>query len=103
MASSEARKRISAIDGVGPLPATAVVAAVGDASELKHGRHLAAWVGLVPRQYSSGCKSKLYGISKRGDAHLRTLLIHEARSVLRFAGKTDAQSNWLQDLIDRRG
>ena len=64
MASSEARKRISAIDGVGPLPATAVVAAVGDASELKHGRHLAAWVGLVPRQYSSGCKSKRYGISK---------------------------------------
>lgn len=104
MASSEACRRISAIDGVGPLTATAIVAAVGDASEFKNGRHLAAWVGLVPRQYSSGGKSKLYGISKRGDTYLRTLLIHGARSVLRYvAGKTDAQSKWLRELIERRG
>ena len=104
MASSEACKRISAIDGVGPLTATAIVAAVGDASEFKNGRHLAAWLGLVPRQHSSGGKSKLYGISKRGDTYLRTLLIHGARSVLRYvAGKTDVQSRWLRDLIERRG
>jgi len=104
VASSEACKRISAVDGVGPITATAMVAAVGDAREFKNGRHLAAWLGLVPRQYSSGGKSKLYGISKRGDRYLRTLLIHGARSVLRYAaGKTDVQSRWLQDLIARRG
>lgn len=88
MASSEACKRISAIDGVGPLTATAIVAAVGDASEFKNGRHLAAWLGLVPRQYSSGGKSKLYGISKRGDTYLRTLLIHGARSMLRYVRRS---------------
>jgi len=104
MTRSEACKRIGAIDGVGPLTATAIVAAVGDAREFKNGRHLAAWLGLVPRQHSSGGKSKLYGISKRGDSYLRTLLIHGARSVLRYvAGKTDGQSRWLQQLIERRG
>jgi transposase len=104
MASSDACKRIGAIDGVGPLTATAIVAAVGDASDFKNGRHLAAWLGLVPRQYSSGGKSKLYGISRRGDTYLRTLLIHGARAVLRYvADKTDAQSRWLQQLIERRG
>lgn len=104
MASNEACKRISAIAGVGPLTATAVVAAVGDASEFNNGRHLAAWLGLVPRQHSSGGKSRLGGISKRGNVYLRTLLIHGARTVLQYvAGKTDAQSRWLQDLIARRG
>ena len=58
----------------------------------------------MPRQYSSGGKSRLKGISKRGDTYLRTLLIHGARSVLRYAaGKTDARSRWLQELIARRG
>ncbi len=103
-ASSPLCKKICAIDGVGPITATAIVAAVGDASEFKNGRHLAAWVGLVPRQYSSGGKPRLYGISKRGDTYLRTLLIHGARAVLRFAGKkSDAQSKWIRDLIERRG
>ena len=97
-------KKITAIDGVGPITATAIVAAVGEAKEFKNGRHLAAWLGLVPRQYSSGGKSRLTGIRKRGDTHLRTLLIHGARSVLRYAaGKTDARSRWLQELIARRG
>ena len=97
-------KKICAIDGVGPITASAIVAAVGDASEFKNGRHLAAWVGLVPRQYSSGGKQRLYGISKRGDTYLRTLLIHGARSVLRYASeKTDAQSKWIRELIERRG
>jgi transposase len=77
---------------------------VGDASEFKNGRHLSAWLGLVPRQYSSGGKSRLQGISKRGDTYLRTLLIHGARVVLRYAiGKADARSRWLQELIARRG
>jgi transposase len=72
--------------------------------EFRNGRHLSAWLGLVPRQYSSGGKSQLKGISKRGDTYLRTFLIHGARSVLRYAvGKTDAQSQWLQELIARRG
>jgi transposase len=104
MRSSALCKKISAIDGVGAVTATAIVAAVGDASEFKNGRHLAAWLGLVPRQHSSGGKSRLGGISKRGDKYLRTLLIHGARSVLRYAaGKVDAQSKWLCELVARRG
>ena len=104
MASSPLCKKIGVIGGVGPITATAIVAAVGDAREFKNGRHLAAWLGLVPRQYSSGGKQRLYGISKRGDTYLRTLLIHGARCVLRYATKrTDAQSKWLRDLIERRG
>jgi len=97
-------KKIAVVGGVGTITATAIVASVGDAKEVRNGRHLSAWIGLVPRQYSSGGKSQLKGISKRGDAYLRTLLIHGARTVLRYvAGKTDAQSRWLQDLIARRG
>jgi transposase len=89
---------------VGAITATAIVAAVGDGKSFKNGRHLAAWIGLVPRQHSSGGKSRLLGISKRGDSYLRTLLIHGARSVLiRVACKSDARSRWLQDLIARRG
>lgn len=97
-------RKIAVVAGIGPVTATAMVAAVGDAKEFKNGRHLSAWLGLVPRQFSSGGKSNLWGISKRGDTYLRTLLIHGARSVLRYAaGKTDAQSRWLQDLVARRG
>ncbi|MDE3187552.1 MAG: IS110 family transposase [Acidobacteriota bacterium] len=104
MTSSELCQRIGQIPGVGPLTATAVVAAVGDAKQFKNGRHLAAWLGIVPRQHSSGGRSRLGGISKRGDAYLRTLLIHGARSVLRWLGdKQDAHSRWLRELIDRRG
>ena len=104
MTRSELCQRIGQIEGIGPLTATAVVAAVGDAKQFKNGRHLAAWLGLVPRQYSSGGRSRLCGISKRGDAYLRTLLIHGARSVLRWLGvKQDAHSRWLRELIDRRG
>jgi transposase len=104
MSGCELCRKIGAIEGIGPLTATAVVAAVGDASAFKNGRHLAAWLGLVPRQHSSGGRSRLHGISKRGDAYLRTLLIHGARSVLRWVGeKQDAHSRWLRDLIERRG
>lgn len=104
MATNDACKRISAIAGIGPITATAVVAAVGDASEFDNGRHMAAWIGLVPRQHSSGGKSRLGGISKRGNTYLRKLLVHGARTVLQYvANKTDAQSRWLQELIARRG
>ncbi len=104
MSSNDLCRKIGAIEGIGPLTATAVVAAVGDARAFKNGRHLAAWLGLVPRQHSSGGRSRLHGISKRGDTYLRTLLIHGARSVLRWLGeKQDAHSRWLRDLIERRG
>ncbi len=87
-------QRIAKICGVGSKTATAVVAAVGDGKEFKNGRHMAAWMGLVPRQHSSGDKRLLMGISKRGDKHLRTLLVHGARSVVRVSqGKPMRSAN----------
>lgn len=80
--SNEACQRILAIPGIGELTATAIVAAVPDANVFKNGRHMAAWLGLVPRQASSGNNQILLGISKRGDRYLRTLLIHGARAAL---------------------
>ena len=102
--NSEVCQRLAKIRGVGPKTATAIVAAVGDGSEFSNGRHLAAWMGLVPRQHSSGNRQRLFGISKRGDRHLRTLLIHGARAVVRAsARRDDAQSVWIRDLQARRG
>lgn len=102
--SNELFQRLSTIDGVGPMTATALVAAVGDAKTFRNGRHLAAWLGLVPRQHSSGERHRLLGISKRGNTYLRTLLIHGARSVLqRCDSRTDARSRWLQGVKERRG
>ena len=101
---NEACQRIAKIRGIGPKTATAIVAAVGDGSEFKNGRHMAAWLGLVPRQHSSGNRQRLLGISKRGDRHLRTLLVHGARAVLRTAPKrSDAVSQWAVELQERRG
>ena len=101
---SEPCQRIARIKGVGPKTATAIVAAVGDGSEFKNGRHLAAWVGLVPRQHSSGDRKVLMGISKRGNQHLRSLLVHGARAVVRTApGKTDPNNQWVNQLRERRG
>lgn len=81
-----------------------VVAAVGDGREFKNGRQLAAWMGLVPRQHSSGDKRLQMGISKRRDRHLRTLLIHGARSVVGVAQrKTAPFSQWANSLRERRG
>lgn len=97
-------QRIAKICGVGPKTATAVVASVGDGREFRNGRHLAAWMGLVPRQHSSGGRQVLMGISKRGDQHLRTLLVHGARAVVRVAdGRTDPLSRWINALRERRG
>ncbi|MET3119321.1 transposase, partial [Undibacterium sp. GrIS 1.8] len=83
--SSETSRKLAEIPGIGPITATALVASIGDAKNFDNGRQLAAWLGLVPRQHSSGGKSVLLGISKRGDTYLRTLLIHGARAVIRFA------------------
>jgi transposase len=96
-------RRLQAIPGIGPLTASALVASVGDAKLFHNGRQFAAWLGLVPRQNSSGGKTNLLGISKRGDTYLRTLLIHGARSVL-FSLKRDPDraERWLARVADRR-
>ena len=99
---NEASQRLAKIPGMGPITASAIVATVGDAREFKNGRQLAAWLGLVPRQYSSGGKSTLLGISKRGDVYLRSLLIHGARSVIRYADLKAAPDSWLRKLLARR-
>ncbi len=92
----EACQRLGAIEGIGPLTATALYASAGDAQVFKNGRQFAAWLGLVPKQHSSGGKPRLLGISKRGDVYLRTLLIHGGRAALGRAGhKTDPRSQWL--------
>lgn len=97
-------QKIAAVPGVGPLTATALVAAIGNAKLFRSGRHLAAWLGLVPRQHSSGEKVILGGISKRGNRYLRTLLIHGGRAVVSRAGKKkDAISLWVNALKERRG
>jgi len=97
-------QRIARIRGIGPKTATAMIAAIGDGSDFKNGRHLAAWLGLVPRQHSSGDRRLMMGISKRGSQHLRTLLVHGARAVVRTAvRKNDARSMWVNDLRQRRG
>lgn len=103
-ANQEACQRIAEVEGVGPLIATAVVAAIADGRAFRNGRQFAAWLGLVPRQHSSGDKERLLGISKRGDPYLRMLLIHGARSVVyRCSSKTDARSRWIADKQRRRG
>lgn len=96
-------RRIGKIEGIGPITATALVAAVGDRSCFKNSRQFAAWLGLVPKQRSSGGKARLFGISKRGDRYLRTLLIHGARAVLgKAGGKTDPRSQWIERMRERR-
>lgn len=95
--------RLQQLHGVGPVIATALIAALGDGSMFKRGRDAAAWVGLVPKQHSSGGKDRLLGISKRGDSYLRSLLIHGARSVIYAARKKDDHlSCWIHDLCCRR-
>jgi transposase len=92
------------IPGIGPITATALVAAVGDVGVFKNGRQFAAWLGLVPRQHSTGGQTRLLGISKRGDSYLRKLLIHGARATLRWVKlKTDDRSQWIRGVLERRG
>jgi transposase len=96
-------ERLMQVEGIGPITATAIVSAVGNARQFSSARQFAAWLGLVPRQHSSGGKARLGSISKRGDTYLRTLLIHGARAVLKYClDKMDRRSEWLQRLLCRR-
>jgi transposase len=100
---SEVSRRIAQVPGIGPITATALMAALGDGKAFSSPRQVAAWLGLVPKQRSSGGKPKLLGISKRGDVYLRTLLIHGARAVVKAAAnKAGDQSRWINDLVKRR-
>ena len=97
-------QRLDDILGIGPITASAAYAAAGDGKDFANGRHFSAWLGLVPGQHSTGGKAVLLGISKRGNAYLRTLFIHGARAVLQHsANKTDRFSRWAQAVLERRG
>jgi transposase len=96
-------QRLLTIPGIGPLTATALVAAVNDATPFKNGRQFAAWLGLVPRQHSTGGKPRLLGISTRGDRSRRKLPVHGARATLRWTKlKNGRRSRWVRALIERR-
>jgi transposase len=97
-----ASRKLAKIPGIGPITASAMSASIGDARSFTSGRQLAAWLGIVPRQHSTGGKSTLLGISKRGDSYLRTLLIHGARAVIRVAERKADADPWLKKLMARR-
>ena len=102
--ADEACQRLQAIPGFGPIGTTALRGAVGDGRSFQSGRELAAWLGLVPRQHTTGGKPRLYGITKRGDKRLRAVLIHGARAVVRHAArKADPLSRWIRAVQARRG
>jgi transposase len=100
--ATEAGRRLMEIPGVGPLLASAMVAAVADPAAFKTGRNLAAWIGLVPRQNSSGGKERLGGITKQGDRYLRQLLVVGALAVVRYAQRNGTRRPWLVQLLARR-
>lgn len=96
---SEISRRLETIPGIGPITASALVASAGDPSNFKNARQFAAWIGLVPHQNSSGGKTQLLGISKRGDVYLRTLLIHGGRALVQLAKtRADRADTWLGKL-----
>ena len=100
---SEVSRELEKIPGIGPLAATALLASIADARSFDSGRQVSAWLGLVPRQNSSGGKSTLLGISKRGNVYLRTLLIHGARSAILAAKRqSECKNPWLKNLLNRR-
>jgi transposase len=97
-----AARRLSTIPGIGTINATALMAAIGDARRFGRGRDLAAWVGLTPRQATTGGRPKLLGISKRGNRYLRTNLIHGARAVLpRLMAQDTPLARWVRSLAER--
>ena len=101
--SNQASRRLATIPGVGVITATALVATIGDGAQFRSGRQLSAWLGLVPRQHSSGGKDRLGRISKRGDGYIRRLLVHGARSVLRWRrAKPGTRPGWSDQLLARR-
>jgi transposase len=102
--ANETCNRLQKIEGIGPISALAIIALVGNGSGFKNGRHFAAYMGLTPKQHSSGNRECLLGISKRGDRYLRTLLIHGGRAVVRTAEKkNDYRSNWINRIKDKGG
>ena len=101
--SNEASRRLASIPGIGPITATALAASVTEPSLFKSGRALAAWIGLVPKQSSTGGKERMGRISKQGDHYLRWLLVAGAMAVIRHGRKTDfAARPWLGDLVARK-
>ncbi len=97
-------QRLMGMPGIGPMIATAFVSAVGDANSFKNGRELSAWLGLVPRQYSTGGKQRLLGISKRGDSYVRSLLVQGAISAItRCKERPDSQLVWAKQLREKKG
>ena len=100
--STELGCRLMEVPGVGPVLASAIVATVPDPAAFKSGRNLAAWIGLVPRQNSSGGKEKLGGITKQGDRYLRQLLVAGALAVIRYAQRHGTRGPWLVQLLARR-
>jgi transposase len=100
--SNEVSRRLATIPGIGPLAASALAASIGDAKVFRSGRALSAWLGLVPRQNSSGGKERLGGISKRGDGYLRSLLVVGSLSVIKHAQRHGTKRPWLVKLLERR-
>jgi transposase len=100
--ATEVGRRLMEVPGVGPLVASALVATIADPTSFKSGRNLAAWIGLVPRQNSSGGKERLGGITKRGDRYLRQMLVVGALSVIRYAQRHGTKRPWLVQLLARR-
>jgi transposase len=102
--NNEACQRVQEVEGIGPITAVALAATIGNPNDFKNGRHFSAFLGLVPRQHSSGGRDRLLGISKHGDSYLRQLLIHGARSVVLYADKkTNRRSRWINNLKTRAG
>ena len=102
-ARDERSRRLQHVDGVGPMTASALSASVGDARQFEDGRQMTAWLGMVPRQHSSGGKSVLLGITKRGDKYLRTLLIHGARAALKsYQNNPQRMPEWVRQLLQRK-
>lgn len=100
--NSDVSCKLAQIPGIGPITVSALVASIGDAKNFDSGRQVAAWLGLVPKQHSSGGKQNLLGMSKHGDTYLRTLLIHGARSVIYRAGEKPDACSWINGVVNRR-
>lgn len=100
--SSDLSCKLAQVPGIGPITASALVASIGDAKNFDSGRQVAAWLGLVPKQHSSGGKASLLGMSKRGDTYLRTLLIHGARSVIYRVSQKAEACGWIAGVVNRR-
>ena len=99
---NEACRRLVAIPGIGPVTATALIAAIGNGGAFRKGREFAAWMGVVPREQSTGGKQKLLGISKRGNSYLRRLFVQGARAVMQQRTKqSSGLSRWLAQLTSR--